>query len=299
MTHLDNGPEGEYLTERLTDETIAFMKSHRAEPFFVALWNYTVHWPMEAPPELIAKYKDRPGLKDHRYAAMIEAMDIHIGRVLDALDELKLADETLVIFTSDNGAFGGVTDLHPTGDQGTGDHGAEAFHGEHPVDRQPEQARHAAFGHLVADCFQYTAELRQALFFHGGNRHDRGILQKRTGRKFPDILHRQLQPLFIDHIDLGQRHKPVFDAQQLADFHVFPGLRHDAFVGGDDHDHDIDTGGAGHHVLDEFFMTGDVYNADMLPVRQVQGGEAQLDCNSALFLLLQAVGVGAGDRFDQ
>jgi arylsulfatase A-like enzyme len=79
----------------------------------VALWNYTVHWPMEAPADLIAKYEGRDGLKDHRYAAMIEAMDTQIGRVLAALETLKLADETLVIFTSDNGAFGGVTYLDP------------------------------------------------------------------------------------------------------------------------------------------------------------------------------------------
>jgi len=105
--------EGEYLTERLADETIDYMREHRDQPFFVALWNYTVHWPMEAPKDLIDKYKTRPGLKDHRYAAMIEAMDIHIGRVLATLDELKLADNTLVIFTSDNGALGSVTDLRP------------------------------------------------------------------------------------------------------------------------------------------------------------------------------------------
>ncbi|MHC4324192.1 MAG: sulfatase [Planctomycetota bacterium] len=110
---IQDGTEGEYLTERLADEAIDFMRKHQAQPFFIALWNYTVHWPMQAPQELIDKYKTRPGLKDHRYAAMIEAMDTQIGRVLESLDALKLADNTLVIFTSDNGAFGGVTDLHP------------------------------------------------------------------------------------------------------------------------------------------------------------------------------------------
>jgi len=110
---LEAKEKGEYLTERLTDEAIAFARSHRDEPFFVALWNYTVHWPMQAPQELIEKYKDRPGLKDHRYAAMIEAMDANMGRLLATLDALQLAEDTLVIFTSDNGAFGGVTDLRP------------------------------------------------------------------------------------------------------------------------------------------------------------------------------------------
>jgi arylsulfatase A-like enzyme len=76
---------------------------------------------MDAPQELVDKYAHRQGFGDHgngiesstRYAAMIEAMDTAIGRVLAKLDELDLAEETLVIFTSDNGAYGGVTDLSP------------------------------------------------------------------------------------------------------------------------------------------------------------------------------------------
>ncbi len=105
--------EGAYLTDRLADETIDFMRAHRDRPFFIALWNYTVHWPMEAPEALLEKYTSRNGLKDTRYAAMIEAMDIAAGRILGALDELELARRTLVVFTSDNGAFGGVTHLNP------------------------------------------------------------------------------------------------------------------------------------------------------------------------------------------
>ena len=118
---IEDREEGEYLTYRLADETIRFMDEHQDEPFFIALWPYTVHWPMEAPQELVDKYADRPGFEDYgdgiesstRYAAMIEAMDDAIGRVLAKLDELNLAEETLVIFTSDNGAYGGVTDLSP------------------------------------------------------------------------------------------------------------------------------------------------------------------------------------------
>jgi arylsulfatase A-like enzyme len=107
--------EGEYLPDRLADEAITFIKAHRDEPFFVALWNYTVHWPMQAPQPLIDKYEKRvgPGLKDPRYGAMIEAMDAAVGRVMAAIDELKLAGQTLVIFTSDNGGFDGVSDNRP------------------------------------------------------------------------------------------------------------------------------------------------------------------------------------------
>lgn len=107
--------KGEYLPDRLADETIAFIQAHQDQPFFVALWNYTVHWPMEAPQDLVDKYEQRvgPGLKDPRYGAMIEAMDTAIGRVLSTLDELKLTPQTLVIFTSDNGGFDGVSDNRP------------------------------------------------------------------------------------------------------------------------------------------------------------------------------------------
>ena len=110
---IEDRTEGEYLTDRLADEAIAFIREHREGPFFVALWPYTVHWPMDAPQHLIDKYEDRTGLVNTRYGAMIEAMDSAVGRVLDALDAMDLADDTLVIFTSDNGAYGGVTDLAP------------------------------------------------------------------------------------------------------------------------------------------------------------------------------------------
>jgi arylsulfatase A-like enzyme len=108
---------GEYLTERLADEAISFMRDqHRQRrPFFTALFTYTVHWPMEPPAPLAMKYKHRPlvGYRDSRYAAMIDEMDHAVGRVLASLDELGIADETFVVFTSDNGAFGGVGDCGP------------------------------------------------------------------------------------------------------------------------------------------------------------------------------------------
>ena len=124
---LEDRKEGEYLPDRLADESIDFVTKHVEtkpdKPFYLCLWNYTVHWPMEAPEALLEKYKDRldhgpdeeapMGLNDTRYGAMIEAMDSAIGRILSKLDELKIADDTLVVFTSDNGAFGGVGDNRP------------------------------------------------------------------------------------------------------------------------------------------------------------------------------------------
>lgn len=114
---LKDRKQGEYLPNRLADETIDFMRTQteKKQPFCLALFNYTVHWPMEAPESLLTKYKDRPltGYHDHRYAAMIEAMDAAIGRVLSELDTLGIADNTFVVFTSDNGPYGGVGDARP------------------------------------------------------------------------------------------------------------------------------------------------------------------------------------------
>lgn len=106
---------GEYLPDRLADEAVRYIRKQKDTPWLLCLWNYAVHWPMEAPADLVAKYQARkgPGIKDARYAGMIEAMDRSIGRVLWALDDAGVADETLVIFTSDNGAYGGVSDIRP------------------------------------------------------------------------------------------------------------------------------------------------------------------------------------------
>ncbi|MFP6882345.1 MAG: sulfatase [Roseibacillus sp.] len=114
---LEDRKKGEYLPDRLADEAITFIrKQNKAKkPFYVALFNYTVHWPMEAPEKFVAKYQDRPkkGYNHKVYPAMIEAMDLAIARVLGALDKLEIANETFVVFTSDNGPFGGVGDARP------------------------------------------------------------------------------------------------------------------------------------------------------------------------------------------
>ncbi|MFT4541639.1 MAG: arylsulfatase A [Planctomycetota bacterium] len=112
--------ENEYLPYRLGEEVQSYIRQHAEretdEPFFVALWNYTVHWPMDSPPDLLAKYQERgvqPGIVDPRYAGMTEALDQVIGGVLDALKETGLDENTLVIFSSDNGALASVADNRP------------------------------------------------------------------------------------------------------------------------------------------------------------------------------------------
>ena len=104
---LAEGKVGEYLPERLADEAIAFIRAHRDGPFFLNWWPFSVHYPMQAREEVIAKYRLRTAIKDPIYAAMIEDMDTAIGRFLKALDEAGLRENTLVVFKSDNGGYNG------------------------------------------------------------------------------------------------------------------------------------------------------------------------------------------------
>ena len=103
-------PDGAYLADFLTDKSLDFIRRHKDQPFFLALHHFAVHAPHEAKPSLVEKFKGKPaagGHDDPTYAAMIASVDESIGRVTALLDELKLSDNTLVIFTSDNGGVGG------------------------------------------------------------------------------------------------------------------------------------------------------------------------------------------------
>jgi len=106
---LEEGKEGEYLTDRLTDEAIKFVTAHKDKPFFLYLPHFAVHTPLMAKPEKIAKYQAKadPSNPQHHatYAAMVESLDEGIGRLMASLDELKLRDNTIVLFTSDNGGL--------------------------------------------------------------------------------------------------------------------------------------------------------------------------------------------------
>ncbi len=107
--NLKDGPKGEHLPERLARDVSSWIRDHKADPFFVYFPFYSVHTPIQARADLTKKYSERPKSEPHhnpKYAAMIEAMDLAVGQVLDTLDQLHLSDNTLVIFTSDNGPHG-------------------------------------------------------------------------------------------------------------------------------------------------------------------------------------------------
>ena len=113
---LPNGPDGEHLTDRLTDEAVRFIEEHREQPFFLYLTHYAVHTPIQAKDDLVEKYQDKPaagGHKNPKYAAMIDSVDQSVGRVMKALEDAGVAEHTLFVFFSDNGGHGNVTSMAP------------------------------------------------------------------------------------------------------------------------------------------------------------------------------------------
>jgi arylsulfatase A-like enzyme len=124
---LEDGKQGDYLTDRLTDEAVEFLRRHRDERFFLVFSHYAVHTPLESKDELATKYEakaaalpelDGPATlpegeraitkqrQDHPvYAGMIQSTDESVGRVLETLDELDLDSRTVVVFVSDNGGL--------------------------------------------------------------------------------------------------------------------------------------------------------------------------------------------------
>ena len=109
MPGLGDAPEGEYLPDRLTTEAEKFITANRERPFFLYLPHFTPHTPLKAKEELVKKYPAASTFKGQQnnpiYAAMLESLDESVGRIVAKLDELKLSDRTIVLFTSDNGGL--------------------------------------------------------------------------------------------------------------------------------------------------------------------------------------------------
>jgi len=100
---------GEYLADRVTREAERFIQQYAGAPFFALISHYGVHMPLHAPEALIAKYhalrNPRAAQRNAAFAAMIESVDASLGRLLDCLERLALAEDTLVVLTSDNGGL--------------------------------------------------------------------------------------------------------------------------------------------------------------------------------------------------
>lgn len=123
----ENGEEGEYLTDRLTEEAIRFIDTAQNKPFFLYLAYYTVHIPLQAKEEYIEKYRQKAKqleidssevwetdihesyvrqVQNHPvYAGMVQSMDENVGRIRAYLEKQGLAENTIIVFTSDNGGY--------------------------------------------------------------------------------------------------------------------------------------------------------------------------------------------------
>jgi arylsulfatase A-like enzyme len=136
LPNLKDGPAGEYLNDRLTEEALRFIDSAKNQPFFLYLPHYAVHLPLQAKTEVIRKYEAKAAtlpktgaetimerdqavrqLQNHPvYAGMVQSLDESVGRILERLTKLGLDKNTIVIFTSDNGGLsttGGATSNLP------------------------------------------------------------------------------------------------------------------------------------------------------------------------------------------
>lgn len=112
MPNLDDGEPGDFLTDKLTDAALDYLGSKdRKKPFLLCFSYYTLHGPIMAPPDLVEKYKakaktfsnEKNEWLDPRRAGMVEKLDDSIGRIMDKLDELGIAENTVIILTGDNG----------------------------------------------------------------------------------------------------------------------------------------------------------------------------------------------------
>ena len=113
---LENEPKGEYLTDRIGDEVIKFIDINKENNFFAYVPFFSVHTPIQSKPDYQKKYSNKESNEFHNradYAGMIQSLDENIGKILDKIDALNLSENTLIIFTSDNGGIRAISNQYP------------------------------------------------------------------------------------------------------------------------------------------------------------------------------------------
>lgn len=113
---LPDGPKDEFLSDRLTAEAAKFIEKSKAKPFFIYLPHYAVHTPIMGKKEVVAKYQAKKAAGGHSnpvYATLVESVDDSVGALRAKLKELNLDQNTIFIFTSDNGGLSGT--VNPRG----------------------------------------------------------------------------------------------------------------------------------------------------------------------------------------
>ena len=114
------GQPGEHIEDRMAAEAIKFIRANKDKPFFVNYWAFSVHAPFDGKADLIKKYAAKADPNDPQrcpvYGAMVQSLDENVGRLIGVLDELKLTDNTIIVFFSDNGGnmYDRVDGIPPT-----------------------------------------------------------------------------------------------------------------------------------------------------------------------------------------
>ncbi|MEI6175497.1 MAG: sulfatase [Verrucomicrobiota bacterium] len=103
------GKPGEHIEDRMSEEAAKYIRSHKDKPFFVNYWAYSVHSPWNARKDYIDQFKNTADPKNPQhnplYAAMVHSLDDGVGNLIKAIDDAGVADNTIIIFTSDNGGW--------------------------------------------------------------------------------------------------------------------------------------------------------------------------------------------------
>ena len=113
---LENEPKGEYLTDRIGDEVVKFIDQNKENNFFAYVPFFSVHTPIQSKPDYQKKYSNKESNEYHNrpdYAGMIQSLDENIGKILDKIDTLNLSENTVIIFTSDNGGIRAISNQYP------------------------------------------------------------------------------------------------------------------------------------------------------------------------------------------
>ncbi len=113
---LENETKGEYLTDRIGDEVVKFIDKNKENNFFAYVPFFSVHTPIQSKTDYQKKYRNKDSNEYHNradYAGMIQSLDENVGKIIDKIDELNLSENTLIIFTSDNGGIRAISDQYP------------------------------------------------------------------------------------------------------------------------------------------------------------------------------------------
>jgi arylsulfatase A-like enzyme len=210
-----DGPEGEYITDRITDEAVHFIKASQDQPFYLNLWQYGVHGPWGHKEEYtrhFAQKKDPRGFQNNPImASMLKSVDDSLGRVLDTLAELKLMENTVIVFFSDNGGNTHSRDEHDTRSE--------------QVFRNPKHPKHASmvdYRHWAG----YNAPTNNAPLRMGkGTLYEGGIrvplMVYWPGVAAPNttdstvVVSPDLYPTILDMLGVARNPEQVIDGQSL------------------------------------------------------------------------------------